>query len=50
MLRRSHFNLLDIELYYSYRPGGDQTAYDDGKRIIKNISVHFFKDKYLPYL
>ncbi len=39
MLRQLHFSLLDIELHYRYRPGGDETPDDVRDRIAKNTTI-----------
>ncbi|NJL79568.1 MAG: M3 family metallopeptidase [Richelia sp. RM2_1_2] len=39
MLRQLHFSLLDIELHYRYRPGGEETLDDVRNRIAKNTTI-----------
>ncbi|BAZ42153.1 oligopeptidase A [Calothrix sp. NIES-4101] len=39
MLRQIHFSLVDLELHYSYRPGGTQTAKDVRSAIAKTTTV-----------
>ena len=39
MLRQLHFSLLDIELHYRYRPGGNETPDDVRNRIAKNTTI-----------
>jgi len=39
MLRQIHFSLVDLELHYRYRPGGDRTAMDVRHEIAKTTTV-----------
>ncbi len=39
MLRQLHFSILDLELHYRYRPGGNETPKNVRDRIAKNTTV-----------
>jgi oligopeptidase A len=39
MLRQLHFSMLDLELHYRYRPGGNETAKDVRDRLAKTTTV-----------
>ncbi|MGI2909298.1 M3 family metallopeptidase [Tolypothrix sp. VBCCA 56010] len=39
MLRQLHFSMLDLELHYRYRPGGNESAKDVRDRLAKTTTV-----------
>ncbi len=39
MLRQVHFSLVDLELHYRYRPGGEETVNDVRNRIAKTSTI-----------